>query len=146
MLSEFRKFIARGNVLDMAVGIIIGAAFGTVVKSLVEDILMPPIGLAMGGVDFSNLFIDLRGSGATSVAAAKEAGMPTINYGLFINNLISFLIISFAVFTIVKAFARMQREQKVSDAAAAPVEADCPHCLFKIPVGARRCGHCTQAV
>jgi large conductance mechanosensitive channel len=146
MLAEFRKFIARGNVLDLAVGIIIGAAFGTVVKSLVDDIIMPPIGLMMAGVDFSNLFVDLSATGIASVAAAKEAGVPTINYGIFINNVISFVIVAFSVFLIVRVMNRLQREDEVVHAAATPTEAACPHCLLLIPIGARRCGHCTQLI
>jgi large conductance mechanosensitive channel len=142
MLGDFRKFIARGNVLDMAVGIIIGAAFTSVVQSLVNDVIMPPIGRMTGGVDFSNQFIDLSGGNYASLAAAKEAGAATINYGLFLNAVISFLIVAFATFMLVRAAARLQRQEEA--APSAPTEKACPYCLFKIPVAARRCGHCTQ--
>lgn len=119
MIKEFREFILRGNVLDLAVGIILGGAFGTIVNSLVNDILMPPIGMLLGGVDFSNLFIDLSGTGYPSLAAAQAAGAPTINYGLFINALISFLIIALAVFAIVKAYnTAMKRFEKKQEEAA----------------------------
>src|SRR5262245_40561725 len=132
MLNEFKKFIARGNVLDMAVGIIIGAAFTTVVNSLVNDVIMPPIGLATRGVDFSNLFFDLSRSGAASVAAAKEAGAATINYGLFINAVVNFLIVAFAVFMLVRLVNRMLAKQP--PAPAAPTEMLCPFCKFSIPI------------
>lgn len=119
MVKEFREFILRGNVLDLAVGIILGGAFGTIVNSLVNDIIMPPIGMLLGGVDFSNLFIDLSGTGYPSLAAAQAAGAPTINYGLFINALISFLIIALAVFAIVKAYnTAMKRFEKKQEEAA----------------------------
>jgi len=139
MWADFRKFIMRGNVLDMAVGIIIGAAFTTVVKSLVDDIIMPPIGKVTGGVDFSNLFVTLGSGQFANLADAKKAGVATINYGLFVNNVISFLIVAFAVFMLVRAVAKLQKPV----AAAAPAEKDCPFCAMKIPVAARRCGHCT---
>jgi large conductance mechanosensitive channel len=142
MLADFRKFIARGNVLDMAVGIIIGAAFTSVVQSLVNDVIMPPIGRVTGGVDFSSLFINLSGEQYASLADAKAAGAATINYGLFLNAVISFLIVAFATFMLVRAAARLQRKEDA--APAAPTEKACPFCLFKIPVAARRCGHCTQ--
>ncbi|HEU4587123.1 MAG TPA: large conductance mechanosensitive channel protein MscL [Gemmatimonadales bacterium] len=147
MLSEFKKFMMRGNVLDLAVGIIIGAAFGTVVTSLVNDILMPPIGLVLGQVDFSNLFLVLKdgveapGPYAT-VAAAKDAGAVTLNYGLFINSLVSFLIVGFAVFLVVRAANRLQGPTP----AAAPATKNCPECAMPIPIGARRCPHCTSEV
>jgi large conductance mechanosensitive channel len=145
MLNEFKKFIARGNVLDMAVGIIIGAAFTTVVNSLVNDVIMPPIGRVTGGVDFSNLFIDLSGVGYATLAEAKEAGAATINYGLFLNALVTFLIVAFAVFLLVKAVNRAMVREKPA-APPAPTEVPCPHCKFNIPIGAQRCGHCTQPV
>ena len=140
MWNEFKQFIARGNVLEMAVGIIIGAAFTTVVKSLVDDILMPPLGRITGGVDFSNLFINLGPGTYAALDEAKKAGAATINYGLFLNSVISFLIVAFAVFLLVKGYGRLREE----GAAAAPAEQDCPHCRFKIPVNATRCGHCTS--
>ncbi len=139
MWAEFKKFIMRGNVLDMAVGIIIGAAFTTVVKSLVEDIIMPPIGKLTGGMDFSNLFITLGSGNFTSLADAKKAGVATVNYGMFFNNVITFLIVAFAVFMLVKAVSQLQKKE----APPAPSEKDCPLCRMKIPLAATRCGHCT---
>ncbi len=109
MIQEFKEFIQRGNVVDLAVAVVIGGAFGKIVTSFVEDVLMPPIGLALGGVDFSNLFINLSGKEFTSIAAAKAAGAPTLNYGLFINNIINFLIVAFAIFLVVKAINRLQK-------------------------------------
>jgi large conductance mechanosensitive channel len=144
MWSEFRTFIARGNVMDLAVGIVIGAAFTSVVNSFVNDILMPPIGLLSGGVDFTNLFINLSGEEYASLAAAQEAGAPTINYGLFFNAIISFLIVAFAVFLLVKSYNRL-REEKES-VPAAPTDQTCPFCRFTIPLGASRCAHCTSAL
>jgi len=145
MLKEFKAFALRGNVLDLAVGIIIGGAFGTIVKSLVDDVIMPPIGLALGNVDFSNLFILLKPGvkGAppyASLADAQAAGAVTINYGSFINNVVTFLIVAFAVFLVVRAANRL----KPQDAAAAPTTRDCPYCRMAIPVAASRCPHCTS--
>jgi large conductance mechanosensitive channel len=145
MLKEFKAFVMRGNVLDLAVGIIIGAAFGTIVKSLVDDVIMPPIGLALGNVDFSNLFILLKeGSKAAapyaSLAGAKAAGAVTINYGTFINNIVTFLIVAFAVFIVVRAANRL----RPPEAAAAPNTKDCPYCRMAIPAGATRCPQCTS--
>ena len=139
MLKEFREFIARGSVIDMAVGIIIGVAFGKIVTSLVNDIIMPPIGLALGSVDFASLFIPLKGS-YPSVAAAKAAGAPTINYGLFINSILEFFIIAFAVFMLVKAVNRIKRksEEKPADTT------ECAYCCSKIPIKASRCPACTS--
>lgn len=146
MWQEFRKFVARGNVLDMAVGIIIGAAFTTVVKSLVDDIIMPPIGRMTGGVDFANLYWNLSGGSYASLAEAREAGAATINYGLFLNNLIAFLIVAFAVFLLVRSYNQLleatSRARAVEEAPAARPSL-CPHCRFEIPEGAERCGHCT---
>jgi large conductance mechanosensitive channel len=138
-MEEFRKFIARGNVIDLAVGLVIGAAFATVVKSFVDDVLMPPIGLMMGGVDFSNLFVTLSSGQYASLAEAKTAGAATINYGLFINNVISFLIVAFAVFLVVRAYNRMHMPETV-----VPTEGACPFCQIPIPLAATRCGHCTS--
>jgi large conductance mechanosensitive channel len=148
MWSEFRKFIARGNVLDMAVGIIVGAAFTTVVKSLVDDILMPPIGRLTGGVDFSDLYINLSGGEFASLAEAREAGAATINYGIFLNNVISFLIVAFAVFLLVRSYNRLVEAvaRKEVEAPPPPSEKECPYCRFRIPVAATRCGHCTSEV
>jgi large conductance mechanosensitive channel len=144
MFREFRDFAMRGSVVDMAVGIIIGAAFGAIVKSLVDDVLMPPIGLLRGQVDFSNLFVVLR-EGATagpyvSVAAAKAAGAVTLNYGLFINAIISFVIVAFAVFVLIRNLNRLKK----AEAPAAPATKDCPHCATAIPLAATRCPHCTS--
>lgn len=144
MLKEFKEFILKGNALDMAVGLIIGAAFGTVVKSLVADILMPPLGLLMGNVDFSNLFAVIKeGSKAAapyvSLGAAKEAGAVTINYGLFINNIISLLIVGFAVFILVKNINRFKKEE-VEEATTK----DCPYCCSEIALDAIRCPNCTS--
>ena len=142
MLKEFKEFAMRGNVLDMAIGIIIGAAFGRVVTSMVNDILMPPIGLLLGRMDFSNLFFNLGGGSYDSLAAAQQAGAPTLNYGLFLNQVIAFLIVAFAVFLIVKQVNRMKR----TEAPAAPNTKNCPHCVMPIPLAATKCAHCTSAV
>lgn len=141
MWAEFRSFIARGNVVDLAVGIVIGAAFTSVVNSLVNDVLMPPLGLLTGGLDFSGLYLNLSGEEYASLAAAKEAGAPTINYGLFINSVVSFLIVSFAVFLLVKQYNKLLRKPVLP---AEPTEKPCPHCKFSIPIDATRCGHCTS--
>lgn len=141
MLKEFKDFAMRGNVLDMAVGIIIGAAFGRIVTSFVEDVMMPPLGRLIGRVDFSNLFINLKeGPHFDTLAAAKSAGMPTLNIGIFLNTVINFLIVAFAVFLLVRAVNRWTAKPA---AAAAATTKDCPHCAMTIPVQARRCGHCT---
>jgi large conductance mechanosensitive channel len=141
MWSDFRKFLVRGNVLDMAVGIIIGAAFTSVVKSLVDDVIMPPIGKITGGMDFSNMFVTLGQGSFLTLADARKAGAATINYGLFLNNIISFLIVAFCVFMLVRAVTRMQKK----DAAAPPPPSEkvCPLCAMTIPAAATRCGHCT---
>src|SRR5690348_2152404 len=144
MVKEFREFIQRGNVVDLAVAVVIGAAFGKIITSFVEDILMPPIGLALGGVDFSNLFINLSGRNYPSVAAAKAAGAPTLNYGIFLNNVINFLIIAFVIFLMIKQINRLYPPTPA--AAAAPTTKDCPYCLSPIPLEAVRCPHCTSEV
>src|SRR5690606_6040686 len=141
MLNEFRKFIARGNVIDLAVGIVIGAAFTSVVNSFVNDILMPPIGLLTGGVDFSNLFINLSGEQYTSLAEATAATAPTLNYGLFLNAIISFLIVAAAVFMLIHSFNRLMEKPQEPPA---PTEKECPYCKLTIPIMATRCGHCTS--
>jgi large conductance mechanosensitive channel len=141
MLSEFKAFIMRGNVVDLAVGIVIGAAFTTVVNSFVNDLLMPPIGLLLGKVDFANLFISLTGQPFPSVAAAKAAGAPTLNYGMFINNVINFLIVGFVVFLLVKQVNRLQGPPPPPPA---PTTKPCPQCAMEIPRAARRCPHCTS--
>lgn len=144
MLKEFREFVMRGNVLDMAVGIIIGAAFGKIVSSLVSDVLMPPIGLVLGSVNFSNLFLNLSDTSYPSVEAAKAAGAPTVNYGLFLNTVIDFLIISAVIFVLVKQVNRLKRE--APPAPAAPTTKTCPYCISTIPVNATRCPNCTSEV
>ena len=142
MLNEFKTFIIRGNMIDLAVGIVIGAAFTTVVNSFVNDLLMPPIGLLLGGVDFSSLFITLRGGPYPSLAAAKAAGAPTLNYGLFINSIINLLIVGFAVFLVVRAVNRLRGPAPVP----AATTKDCPACAMPIPLKARRCPHCTTEI
>ena len=140
MFREFREFVMRGNVLDLAIAVIIGVAFGRIVTSFVEDILMPPIGVLLGRVDFSNLFINLSGQNYPSVAAAKAAGAATLNYGMFLNHIINFVIIAFAIFLLVKQINRMQKPGP----APAPTTKDCPHCLSAIPLKATRCAFCTS--
>jgi len=140
VFKEFKAFAMRGNVLDMAVGIIIGAAFGKIVASLVEDVLMPPISKLLGPVNFSDLFINLSGKSYESLAAAKAAGAATLNYGLFLNTVINFLIVAFAVFLLVQQVNRWTKKPEV---AAAPTTKDCPQCAMSIPIAAKRCGHCT---
>lgn len=142
MHNEFKTFIAKGNVIDLAVGIVIGAAFTSVVNSFVEDILMPPLGLVLGGVDFTELYIALGGGEFASRAEAEAAGAATIDYGIFINNVISFLIVAFAVFLLVRSYNRL-REDHTSEPAE-PTTAECPFCRFTIPIGATRCAHCTS--
>ena len=146
MLKEFKEFVLRGNVLDMAVGIIIGAAFGTIVASLVNDVIMPPIGLLLGGVDFSNLFVLLKaGSPATpyaSLADAQAAGAVTINYGVFINAVVSFLIVAFVIFLLIRTINQMRRKEEAPP--AEPTTTECPYCLSTIPIKATRCAHCTS--
>jgi large conductance mechanosensitive channel len=146
MVKEFKEFIMRGNVMDMAVGIIIGAAFGGIVGSLVNDVIMPPIGLLLGKVDFANLFAVLK-QGATpgpyaSVAAAKAAGAVTLNFGLFVNTIINFIIVGFAIFLLVKGVNQLKRQKPAP--AAAPTTKDCPHCFSSIPIKATRCPNCTS--
>lgn len=142
MLAEFKKFVMRGNVVDMAVGIVIGVAFGKIVSSFVGDVLMPPIGLAMGGMDFSGLFINLGSGTFPTLAAAKAAGAPTVNYGVFINTLIDFIIIAFALFMVIQAMNRMKKPEE----AKAPNTKYCPECLSDIPLAAKRCKFCASAV
>jgi large conductance mechanosensitive channel len=142
MFKEFKEFAMRGNVLDMAVGIVVGAAFGSIVTSFVGDVLMPPIGLLLGKVDFSNLFVTLRGPHLASVAQAKTAGAVTLNYGLFLNTLINFLIVAFAVFLLVRQVNRLM--PKPAPAPAPPAMKDCKFCCSSIPQQASRCPHCTS--
>ena len=146
MIKEFKEFAMRGNVVDMAVGIIIGGAFGTIVKSLVADVIMPPIGMILGNVDFSDFFFVLR-QGATAapylnLADAQKAGAVTLNFGLFINSVISFVIVAVAVFLLIRAVNRMKRREEA--AVADPTTRDCPFCLSAIPIRASRCPHCTS--
>jgi large conductance mechanosensitive channel len=140
MFAEFKKFVMRGNVMDLAVGVIIGAAFGKIVASLVADILMPVIGLAVGKVDFTNLFVSLNGKSYDTLALAKADKAPTLNYGVFINTTIEFLIVAFAIFVIVKQVNRFQKP------AAAPTTKDCPQCCTAIPLAAKRCPACTSTL
>jgi large conductance mechanosensitive channel len=140
MFKEFKQFIMRGNVLDLAVAVIIGAAFGKIVTSFVSDVMMPPIGVVLGKVDFSNLFIDLSGQHHDSVAAAKAAGAATINYGVFLNTVIDFVIVAFFVFLVVQQANRFKKPAP----AAAPTTKDCPYCFTAIPIPATRCPHCTS--
>jgi len=147
MLKEFKEFAMRGNVIDMAVGIVIGAAFGTIVKSLVSDIIMPPIGLLLGKVDFANLFAVLKPGEAVagpyaSLVDAQAAGAVTINYGVFINTLISFIIISFAIFMVIRSMNKLKKKEEAPP--AEPTTKDCPYCLTSIPIKAIRCPHCTS--
>jgi large conductance mechanosensitive channel len=144
MFKEFKEFAMRGNVLDMAIGIIIGAAFGKIVSSFVADVLMPPIGLLLGKVDFSNLFINLSGQTFPSVEAAKAAGAATLNYGMFLNTVIDFLIVAFAIFLLIKQVNRLM--PKKAEAPAAPTTKECPRCLSQIPIKATRCAHCTSDI
>lgn len=147
MLKDFKEFAMRGNVLDLAVGIIIGGAFGTIVKSLVDDVIMPPVGLALGNVDFSDLFLLLKDGSKTAppyatLAEAQASGAVTINYGLFVNAIITFLIVAFCVFLLVRAVNRL----RPLETPAAPSTKDCPYCRLAIPVGATRCPQCTSEV
>ena len=139
MWQEFRQFIMRGNVVDLAVGVIIGAAFGRIVSSLVSDIIMPPLGLITGQVDFSSLFVNLSSKHYNTLAEAKAAGAPTLNYGMFINNVIDFLIVAFAVFLLVRGINRLYRKP-----AEAPTTQPCPYCLTAVPLKATRCPACTS--
>ncbi len=149
MLKDFKEFAMRGNVVDMAVGIIIGGAFGTIAKSLVNDVLMPPLGLLLGGVDFTNLFITLK-EGAevagpyATLAAAQNAGAVTISYGTFMNNVVSFLIVAFAVFLLVRGMNKLKKEEE--EPAAEPTTKECGFCCSEIPIKATRCPNCTSEV
>jgi large conductance mechanosensitive channel len=139
MLKEFKAFILRGNVMDLAIAVIIGAAFGAIINSLVKDIIMPPIGMALGKVDFANLFVALDGNTYESLAKAQELGAPTLNYGLFINTIINFLIVGLVIFLIVKAINKMQKP-----VVAEVTTKDCIFCATEIPLAAKRCPHCTS--
>jgi large conductance mechanosensitive channel len=140
MLEEFKKFAMRGNVIDLAVAVIIGAAFGKIISSLVNDIIMPPIGLLLHGVDFSNLFWSLNGQAYAALADAQKAGAPTLNYGLFINNVIDFVIVALVIFLMIRAISKLHKPAP----AAAPTTKDCPYCFSPIPLKATRCPNCTS--
>jgi large conductance mechanosensitive channel len=140
VLKEFKEFAMRGSVVDLAAGVVIGGAFGKVVSSLVDDVIMPPIGRLLGRVDFSNLFFNLSDKSYETLATAKAAGAPTINYGLFLNTVINFLIVGFCIFLLVKQMNRFAAKPMPP---AAPTTRDCPQCAMSIPLAAKRCGHCT---
>jgi large conductance mechanosensitive channel len=142
MWADFRKFVARGNVLDLAVAVIIGGAFGAIVTSLVNDVVMPPIGLILGHVDFKDLFVTLNGQSYPTLAAAKAASAPVIAYGQFLNTVINFLIVAFVVFVLVRQVSKLQR--KPEPAPAAPATKECPYCCTAIPIQAKRCPNCTS--
>jgi len=143
MFKEFKEFAMRGNVIDLAVGVIIGASFGKIVASLVDDILMPPIGLFLHGVDFSSLFITLKGAHYATLAEAKKNAVVTLNYGLFLNTVINFLIVAFCVFLLVQQVNRWTRKP---EPAVAPTTKECPQCAMSIPINARKCPHCTSQI
>jgi large conductance mechanosensitive channel len=148
MLKEFKEFAMKGNMVDMAVGIIIGTAFGAIIKSLVADVIMPPIGVMLGNVDFANIFMIIK-EGTTAgpyatLAAAKEAGAVVISWGVFINTLINFIIIAFVLFLVIRNMNKMKKKEE--EAPADPTDKDCPFCFSKIPIKATRCGHCTSEV
>ena len=142
MLKEFKEFIMRGNVLDLAVAVIIGAAFGKIVTSFVNDIIMPPIGLLLGNVDFTNLFINLSSQHYDTLAAAQEAGAATINYGIFLNTIIDFLIVALVIFFVIRAANSMKKQEE--PAPAEPTTKQCSYCYTEIPIKATRCPHCTS--
>jgi large conductance mechanosensitive channel len=143
MFKEFKEFAMRGNVIDLAVGVIIGASFGKIVASLVDDIIMPPIGVLLGGVDFSSLFITLKGAHYATLAEAKKNAVVTLNYGLFLNTVITFLIVAFCVFLLVQQVNRWTRKP---EPAVAPTMKECPQCAMSIPINARKCPHCTSQI
>lgn len=145
ILNEFKEFAIKGNVLDMAIGVVIGGAFGKIVSSLLTDVLMPPIGLLMGNVDFSSLFVSLNGQSYPSLVAAKAAGAPTLNYGVFLNTVVDFVIVAFVIFMVIKQINRLKR-QEAAAAPAAPATMACPECLSSIPIKAKRCAFCTASV
>jgi large conductance mechanosensitive channel len=140
MFKEFKEFAARGNVMDLAVGVVIGAAFGKIVNSLVNDVIMPPIGLLIRRVDFKELFINLSGTAYATIAEAKTAGAPTLNYGLFLNTILEFIIVAFAIFLMIRSINRLRRQEPP----ASPTTKECGFCRMTIPLTATRCGHCTS--
>jgi large conductance mechanosensitive channel len=143
MLKEFKAFVLRGNVLDLAMAVIVGASFGKIVTSLVNDIIMPPLGLLLGKVDFSSLFVSLSGARFASLAEAQAAGAPTLNYGVFIKALVDFLIVALVMFLLIRSVSRAQKE-RVVEVPSTPMTRDCPYCLSTIPLKATRCPHCTS--
>ena len=145
MLKEFREFAMRGNVVDMAVGIIIGAAFGKIVTSLVADVIMPPIGLLLGNVDFTDIYINLSGTTYASLEAAREAGAATINIGVFVNTLLDFVILAFAIFLLIRTINRLKRKEEAGEAPS-PTTKSCPYCVSTIPLAATRCPQCTSEI
>lgn len=141
MWKDFKKFALKGNVIDLAVAVIIGGAFGKIVTSLVNDIIMPPLGLILGRVDFSELYINLSGNQYSSLSQAKAAGAPTINFGVFLNNIIQFLIIAFSIFIVIKQLDRFKKKEEKIE-----IEKECPYCFTNIPIKATRCPHCTSVL
>ncbi|MDD5687254.1 MAG: large-conductance mechanosensitive channel protein MscL [Elusimicrobia bacterium] len=146
LFKEFKEFLTRGNVIDMAVGIIIGSAFGKIITSLVNDILMPPIGLLLGNVDFSNLYINLSKTDYANLAEAKKAGAPTINYGAFLNIVIDFILVAAVIFILIKQINLLKKKFDKTVAAAAPTVKECPFCALNIPLKAVKCGYCGSAL
>ena len=146
MIKEFKEFAVKGNVVDMAVGLVIGAAFGKIVTSFVGDILMPPVGLALGKVDFSNMYVSLTGEHLPTLKAAKDAGIVTLNYGLFLNTVLDFTIVAFAMFLVITQVNRMRRAIQPPPPPPPPATKECPYCISAIPVKATKCAHCTSAV
>ncbi|MGD8869805.1 MAG: large conductance mechanosensitive channel protein MscL [Gemmatimonadales bacterium] len=142
MLKEFKEFAMRGNVMDMAIGIIIGAAFGKIVTSLVNDVIMPPIGLLLGNVDFTNLYLNMSGETFASLAEAEAAGAPLIKYGVFLNTVLDFIIVAFVIFLVVRQMNRLQRKEEAPP--AEPTTKECPYCATEIPIKASRCPSCTS--
>lgn len=142
ILAEFREFIMRGNVLDMAIGIIIGVAFGKIITSLVNDVLMPPIGLLLGNVNFKDLYVNLSGTAYQSLQAAQAAGAPTINYGIFLNTVLDFIIVAFIIFLIIRAFNQFKKKSKTAE----PTTKECSFCKMEIPIKATRCPNCTSTL
>jgi large conductance mechanosensitive channel len=142
MLKEFKDFALRGNLIDLAIGIIIGGAFGKIITSFVNDILMPPFGLLLGKVNFANLFVSLNGVKYKTLEAAQAAGAPTLNYGMFINTVIDFVIVAFVIFLVIRTINRMQKPAPVAD----PTTKPCPYCITDIPIAATRCPHCTSQI
>ncbi len=140
MLKEFKEFAMRGNLIDLAIGIILGGAFGKIITSFVNDVIMPPVGKLLGNVNFADLFIDLSGTHPASLQAAKDAGLPTLNYGSFLNTILDFIIVAFIMFLVVKAINKMKKPAP----AAAVVTKECPYCRTEIPIAATRCPHCTS--